>query len=145
MGLCRLNIQSGQFRCVRSSAQANGRDPDEIEITGSIVVSVDANRQVALDAVRPLVALYLDEFPNVAREWGFLRNVVNHIAAVRRREGSQAAAGLVTDTTVTNLTCAGTIAEVQEGLSRRREAGVELPIASFAHSSMLSWLGQLVE
>jgi 5,10-methylenetetrahydromethanopterin reductase len=144
-GFVSLEYTKRAIEIVRSSARASGRDPDEIEITGSVVVSVDANRQGALDVVRPLVALYLDEFPNVARESGIPSNVVDHITAVRRREGSQAAAALVTDTTVTDLTCAGTIAEVQEGLSRRREAGVELPIASFAHSSMLSWLGQLVQ
>jgi hypothetical protein len=108
-------------------------------------VSVDANRQVALDAVRPLVALYLAEFPNVVRESGIPSTVVNHIAAVHRREGSHAAAELVTDAIVTDLTCAGTIAEVKEGLTRRREAGVTLPIASLAQSSMVSWLGQLVQ
>ena len=144
-GFVSLEYTKRAIEIVRSSARATGRDPDEIEITGSIVVSVDANRQVALDAVRPLVALYLAEFPNVARESGIPADVINHIAAVHRREGSRAAAALVTDAIVTDLTCAGTIAEVQEGLARRREAGVELPIASFAQSSMVSWLGQLVQ
>jgi 5,10-methylenetetrahydromethanopterin reductase len=140
-----LEYTKRAIEIVRASARATGRDPDEIEITSSIAVSVDANRQVALDAVRPLVALYLAEFPNVARESGIPTDTVNHIAAVHRREGSRAAAALVTDTIVADLTCTGTITEVQEGLSRRREAGVEVPIVSFAQSSMLSWLGQLVQ
>jgi 5,10-methylenetetrahydromethanopterin reductase len=144
-GFVSLEYTKRAIEIVRASARATGRDPDEIEITGSIVVSIDADRQVALDAVRPLVALYLAEFPNVARESGIPADTVNHIAAVHRGEGSRAAAALVTDAIVTDLTCAGTIAEVQEGLSRRREAGVELPIASFAQSGMVSWLRQLVQ
>ena len=136
-GFVSLEYTKRAIEIVRSSARASGRDPDEVEITGSIVVSVDANRQIALDAARPLVALYLAEFPNVARESGIPADVINHIAAVHRREGSQAAAALVTDAIVTDLTCAGTITEVQEGLARRRGAGVDLPIASLAQSSML--------
>ena len=116
-----------------------------MEITGSIVVSIDANKKIALDAARPLVALYLAEFPNVARESGIPPSLLNHIAAVHRREGSQAAAELVADAVVTDLTCAGTISEVQEALARRRGATVDLPIASLAQSSMIPWLGQLVQ
>ena len=42
-GFVSLEYTKRAIEIVRSSAQANGRDPDEIEITGSIVVSVDAN------------------------------------------------------------------------------------------------------
>jgi 5,10-methylenetetrahydromethanopterin reductase len=130
---------------VRSSARAFGRDPDEVEIAASILVSVDTSTKMALDAARPLVALYLAEFPNVARESGIPAHLLNHIATIYRREGSQAAVELVTDAIVTHLTCAGTIAEVKEGLARRRGAGVNLPIASLAQSGMAPWLGQLVQ
>jgi 5,10-methylenetetrahydromethanopterin reductase len=144
-GFVSLEYTKRAIEIVRSSARVSGRDPDYVEITGSIVVSVDNERKTALDAARPLVALYLAEFPNVARESGVPLDMLNHIAAVHRREGPQAAANLVTDAIVTHLTCAGTIAEVQEGLTRRRGAGVTLPIASLAQSSMASWLGQLVQ
>jgi 5,10-methylenetetrahydromethanopterin reductase len=144
-GFVSLDYTKRAIEIVRTSARASGRDPNDVEISGSIVVSVAAERKTAIDAARPLVALYLAEFPNVARESGVPTNVLNHIAAVHRREGSQAAAELVTDAIVTDLTCAGTIAEVKEGLSRRREAGVEVPIASFAQCDMLSWLGKLVQ
>ncbi len=144
-GFVSLNYTKRAIEIVRSSAQAAGRDPKDVEISASIVVSVDAERKTALDAVRPLVALYLAEFPNVARESGVPANVLNRIAAMNRHEGSQAAAELVTDAIVTDLTCAGTIDEVKEGLARRRETGVTLPIASFARASMVSWLGHLVQ
>lgn len=144
-GFVSLEYTKRAIEIVRSSARVSGRDPDDVEITGSIVVSVDTERKTALDAARPLVALYLAEFPNVARESGVPPDMLNHIAAVHRREGPQAAANLVTDAIVTDLTCAGTIAEVQEGLRHRRQAGVDMPIASLAQSSMVSWLGHLVK
>jgi 5,10-methylenetetrahydromethanopterin reductase len=144
-GFVSLEYTNRAVEIVRSSARASGRDPDELEIAGSIVVSVDAMRETALNAVRPLVALYLAEFPNVARESGISSNLLKHIASVHLREGSRAAAELVADAIVTDLTCAGTFTEVQASLSRRRGAGVELPVVSLAQSSMVSWLGHLVQ
>jgi alkanesulfonate monooxygenase SsuD/methylene tetrahydromethanopterin reductase-like flavin-dependent oxidoreductase (luciferase family) len=140
-----LEYTKRAIEIVRSSARASGRDPDEVEITGSILVSVDTNTKTALDAARPLAALYLAKFPNVAQESGLPADLISHIAAVYRREGAQVATELVTDAIVSDLTCAGTIVEVQEGLARRRGAGVDLPIASFAQSIMIPWLGQLVQ
>jgi alkanesulfonate monooxygenase SsuD/methylene tetrahydromethanopterin reductase-like flavin-dependent oxidoreductase (luciferase family) len=144
-GFVSLEYTKRAIEIVRSSARASGRDPNDVEIAGSIVVSVDAERKIALDAARPLVALYLAEFPNVARESGVPTEMLNHIAAVHRRNGIQAAAKLVSDAVVTDLTCAGSIAEVKDGLARRRRAGVTLPITSLAQSSMVSWLEQLVQ
>lgn len=128
---------------VRSSAQAAGRDPDDVRITASIIISVDTDHATALDAVRPLVALYLAEFPNIAREAGVADDVLSLITAVHQREGANAAAKFVSDAIVTELTCAGTLTAVQEGLARRRAEGVDLPIISFAQPSMVSWLGDL--
>ena len=128
---------------VRSSAHAAGRNPDDVSVTASIIVSVDPDHDVALDAVRPLVALYLAEFPNIARESGVADDVLSQIAAVHQREGAHAAAAFVSDAIVTQLTCAGTLADVQDALVRRRDAGVDLPIVSFAKPGMASWLEQL--
>lgn len=128
---------------VRSSAQAAGRNPDDIAITASIIVSVDADHEIALDAVRPLVALYLAEFPNIARESGVAEDVLSQIAAAHQREGAHAAAQFVSDDIVTELACAGTLTDVQEGIARRRANGVNLPIVSFAQPSMVSWLEQI--
>jgi 5,10-methylenetetrahydromethanopterin reductase len=129
---------------VRASARAAGRDPDDVSITASIIVSVDTDHEIALDAVRPLVALYLAEFPNIARESGVADEVLSQISAAHQRKGPHGAAQFVSDAVVTELTCAGTLAEVQEDLARRCSEGVELPIISFAHTGMMSWLGQLV-
>lgn len=129
---------------VRSSARAAGRNPDDVGITASIIVSVDADHQIALDAVRPLVALYLAEFPNIARESGVTDEVLNQIAAAHQRGGSYASAQFVSDAIVTDLTCSGTLSEVQNGLARRRAEGIDLPIVSFAQTGMVSWLGKLV-
>jgi alkanesulfonate monooxygenase SsuD/methylene tetrahydromethanopterin reductase-like flavin-dependent oxidoreductase (luciferase family) len=129
---------------VRSAAREAGRDPDALEITASIVVSVDEDARVARDVVRSQVALYLAEFPNVARESGVPEEQQRRIAAVRDREGSDAAATLVGDEIVDALTCSGTLATIREALERRREAGVQLPIVRFAESGMASRLADLV-
>ncbi len=125
MGLYRLNIQSGQSRSCDPPLEHLDVTRMKLKLPAPSLVSVDTSTKMALDAARPLVALYLAEFPNVARESGIPADLLNHIAAIHRREGSQAAAELVTDAIVTDLTCAGTITEVQEGLARRRGAGVE--------------------
>jgi 5,10-methylenetetrahydromethanopterin reductase len=129
---------------IRSAAQAAGRDPDAIEITASTVVSIAADARAARDAVRPLVALYLAEFPNVARESGVPAELRARIAALHQSRGSAAAATLVADDVVDALTCSGTLATVRDALERRRQAGVQVPIVSFAESGMASWLADVV-
>ena len=128
---------------VRSAARAAGRNPDDVDITASLIVSVDTDHAAALDAVRPLVALYLADFPNIARESGVADDVLGQISAAHRREGPHAAAQFVSDAVASELTCAGTLSEVQAGVTRRRAAGVGLPIVSFAHPKQVSWLSQL--
>jgi 5,10-methylenetetrahydromethanopterin reductase len=132
-------------RIVRSAAAAAGRDPQSIEIAASIAVSVAAEGQTARDAIRPLVALYLAEFPNVARESGVPAALLDRIAAAHRDAGPPAAAALVDDAIVADLTCAGTIDDVRAALDRRRRAGVDLPVVSLARSEMTAWLEELAQ
>jgi 5,10-methylenetetrahydromethanopterin reductase len=143
-GFVSLDYTQRAVDIVRSAAREAGRDPDALEITASIVVSVDENARIARDVVRSQVALYLAEFPNVARESGVPEEEQRRIAAVRDREGSDAAAALVGDEIVDALTCSGTLATIREALERRREAGVQLPLVSFAESDMASRLADLV-
>jgi 5,10-methylenetetrahydromethanopterin reductase len=144
-GFVSVAYTSRAVEIVREAAQAAGRDPDAIEIAASIVVAVAEDGREARDATRPLVAIYLAEFPNIARESGVPAELLAQIAAVHRRDGSVAAARLIDDGIVDDLVCAGTIGEVREALHRRREAGVQLPMISLAQSGMVSWLGALAE
>jgi 5,10-methylenetetrahydromethanopterin reductase len=128
---------------VRDAASAAGRDPDAVEIAASIVVSIDSDSRAAHDAVRPLVATYLAEFPNIAREADVAEDQLARIVASNLRGGPVAASRYVDDRVVDELVCAGTMAEVRARLERRREAGVELPVVGFARGEMASWMPQL--
>lgn len=129
---------------VRAEARGAGRDPDAIEIAQSIVVSVAGDGQRARDAARPLVATYLAEFPNVARESGLPSEEVARIATAHREGGIVSSAPLVSDAIVTRLTCAGTIDDVRSALNARRRAGVHLPVLSFVESAMISSLADVI-
>lgn len=143
-GFVSLAYTERAVEIVRSAARSVGRDPDGIEIAASIVVSVDTDGRAARDAVRPVVATYLAEFPHIAREAGIATEQLDHIAALHQRQGAAGAATLVDDATVEALTCVGTIEEVQDALRRRRAAGVQLPIVSLAQSgAAVSWLEAL--
>lgn len=128
---------------VRAAARAAGRDPGSVEIGASIVTSIAANSAQARDAIRPLVATYLANFPNIARESGIAPELLERIRAVYRDRDPSAAA-LVDDEVVDRLTCSGTIDEVRASLRERRRAGVQLPIVGFAESQMTEFLEDLI-
>lgn len=130
---------------VRSSAQAAGRDPDAIEIACSTVVAVDANPVRARDAARPLVATCLAEFPNVARESGVAVDLLERIRATYLNAGPELAGQLVSDAIVSELTCAGTVADVTEALNRCRRAGVQLPVLSFVRNAMIPEMARVFD
>lgn len=142
-GFVSLGYTQRAVEIVRAAARAAGRDPGEVEIASSIVVSVADDSAAAREAVRPLVATYLAEFPNIAHESGVAGATLDRIAATHRRNGAVAAASLVDDAIVSDLTCTGTVAEVQIALENRRDAGVQLPIVSFCQSDMASALAEL--
>ncbi|MCA9879779.1 MAG: LLM class flavin-dependent oxidoreductase [Thermomicrobiales bacterium] len=144
-GFVSLAYTKRAVEIVRAAAGESGRDPGEVEIASSIVVSVADTSAAARDAVRPLVATYLAEFPNIAAESGVAGDLLDRIAATHRGGGATAAATLVDDGVVDALTCAGTITEVKASLASRRAAGVQLPIVSFCQSDMAAWLAELAE
>lgn len=129
---------------VRSAAADSGRDPGSVEIACSTVVSVDPNPQRAYDAARPLVATYLADFPNVAREAGIAAEALVRIRTTFQQSGAEVAAALVGDDVVGALTCSGTIDDVRARLSERWTAGVELSVISLVESGMISALPNLV-
>jgi 5,10-methylenetetrahydromethanopterin reductase len=129
---------------VRAAAETAGRGPESVEIAASIVTSIAADGARARDAIRPLIATYLANFPHIARESGVSTDLLERIGSVYRDRDPAAAASLVDDEIVDRLTCCGTIAEVRAGLARRRQAGVHLPIVGFAQSQMTEYLEDLI-
>lgn len=118
----------GAVQQVRDAASRAGRDPDQVEIASWLMVSVDRDSARAKDAVRPMVATYLANFPNIARESGLPDDLLALIATKFAEGGSTAAARYVEDEVVTRLACAGTSDECRSLIQRRRDVGVALPI-----------------
>ncbi len=143
-GFVSLSYTQRAVEIVRNAARQAGRDPEAVEITGSIHVAIDSDGQAARDAARPLIATYLAGFPHIARESGLDPDLLDRIASLYRDQGQIAAAALVSDAIVDGLACVGAIDEVRRGLDARRQAGVTLPIVSLADSRMATWLGELL-
>jgi 5,10-methylenetetrahydromethanopterin reductase len=113
---------------VRAAATRAGRNSANVDIASWLMVSVDRNSGKAKDAVRPMVATYLANFPNIARESGLPGKLLDTIGTVFAADGAAAAAAHVTDEIVTQLAVAGTSDECRALIRARRDAGVTLPI-----------------
>jgi 5,10-methylenetetrahydromethanopterin reductase len=105
-----------------------GRDEDTFEIASWLMVSVDRDSAKAKDAVRPMVATYLANFPNIARESGLPQDLLDTIGQVYAERGVAEAAKLVADDVVTRLSCSGSPDECRALIQERRNAGATLPI-----------------
>jgi 5,10-methylenetetrahydromethanopterin reductase len=113
---------------LRHRAAQVGRAADDIEIASWLMVSVDRDSVKAKDAVRPMVATYLANFPNIARESGLPDALLATIGLAYAEGGVLEAAKHVGDDVVTRLSCSGSPDEVLELIQARRNVGVTLPI-----------------
>jgi 5,10-methylenetetrahydromethanopterin reductase len=113
---------------LRHRAAQVGRAADDIEIASWLMVSVDRDSMKAKDAVRPMVATYLANFPNIARESGLPDALLATIGLAYAEGGVLEAAKHVGDDVVTRLSCSGSPDEVLELIQARRNVGVTLPI-----------------
>ena len=113
---------------LRNRAAEAGRAADEIEIASWLMVSVDHDSGKAKDTVRPMVATYLANFPNIARESGLPEALLETIGLAYAEGGVLAAARHVEDDVVTRLSCSGSPDEVLDLIRARRNVGVTLPI-----------------
>jgi 5,10-methylenetetrahydromethanopterin reductase len=127
-GFVSADYSRGAVQRLREAATRAGRSPDDIDIASWLMVSVDRDSAVAKDAVRPMVATYLANFPNIARESGLPGELLDTIGQVYAAGGAPAAAEHVSDEIVTRLACAGTAEECRALIQRRRDVGVTLPI-----------------
>jgi 5,10-methylenetetrahydromethanopterin reductase len=105
-----------------------GREKGDIEIASWLMVSVDRDSAKAKDAVRPMVATYLANFPNIARESGLPDELLATIGRAYAEGGVLDAAKHVGDDIVIRLSCSGSPDEVLELIQARRRVGVTLPI-----------------
>lgn len=113
---------------IARGAQKAGKPANRVDITGCIVTCVDDDSKRARDQVRPLIALYLAIFPNIARETELPEEFVLKVRRTFQEEGLGAAAGLIGDGVVNFLTVAGNPDECRERLDQYRAAGMNMPV-----------------
>jgi 5,10-methylenetetrahydromethanopterin reductase len=125
------------------SAQV-GRAADDFEIASWLMVSVDRDSAKAKDAVRPMVATYLANFPNIARESGLPDALLETIGRTYAEGGVGEAAKHVGDDVVTKLSCSGSTDEVLELIQVRRNVGVTLPILGILGNNTATAMEELI-
>ena len=121
-----------------------GRAADDVEIASWLMVSVDRDSAKAKNAVRPMVATYLANFPNIARESGLSDDLLATIGRAYAEGGVSEAAEHVGDDVVTRLSCSGSPDEVLEQIQARRNVGVTLPILGILGGNTETAMEQLV-
>jgi 5,10-methylenetetrahydromethanopterin reductase len=131
-------------RRLREGAERAGRPTDAVDIASWLMVSVDRDSRKAKDVLRPMVATYLANFPNIARESGLPDELLETIGRVYAEEGPAVAASHVGDEVVTRLTVAGTPDECRALIQRRRDVGVTLPILGFLGRDIEAAMEELV-
>ncbi len=132
--LTRSTLETGRkvAEHVAIGAQRVGRQPEEIDITSLLPCSVAANRQEALDVMRPGVALYGGFFPRYNRlfaESGF-PVAAQAIKAAWERGDQAAAEQAVPDELIDATGVVGTPTECRERLEAYGQSGIALPIIS---------------
>ena len=132
--LTRSTLETGRkvAEHVAIGAQRVGRQPEEIDITSLLPCSVAANRQEALDVMRPGVALYGGFFPRYNRlfaESGF-PVAAQAIKAAWERGDQAAAEQAVPDELIDATGEVGTPTECRERLEAYGQSGIALPIIS---------------
>jgi 5,10-methylenetetrahydromethanopterin reductase len=113
---------------VAQGAARVGRKLTDLDLAGCLVVCVDDDGAHAKDQVRPLIALYLSVFPNIARETELPPEFVARVRAAFQAEGLGAAGPLISDQVVDQLVVAGTAAHCRARIEEYRSAGLALPV-----------------
>jgi 5,10-methylenetetrahydromethanopterin reductase len=113
-----------------AGAQRAGRSVDDLVVSSNVLVSVDADRRAARDAVRQVLAYYLWRVEGVVVEVSGADP--DNVAAVRAAvtaDGPEAGAALVSEQVIDTFAATGTVDDVIAGLGRWADAGLDLPLA----------------
>lgn len=102
--------------------------PFQGELAGAVVVSLAATVHEAAARVRPLLAGYLINFPELARISGVDAELVDRLRTRARSDGLPAASGLLPDELLAAHALCGPASACRERLADYRAAGYELPI-----------------
>lgn len=113
---------------IEAGCEGAGRSIHEVDVAIGLVTSVDEDGDAARDRVRPLIAMYLSRFPNIAQETGYGEDYLARVREEVSKGGLEAGAALIPDEVVDDLAVAGTPKRVRERVAEYREAGVHCPV-----------------
>jgi 5,10-methylenetetrahydromethanopterin reductase len=113
------------------------------ELAGAVMVSLADSRAEAAATLRPLLAGYLVNFPELARVSGVEPELVARLRDRATSEGMQAASRLISDELVAAHALCGSPGVCRERLAEYRAAGYELPILFPTAGSVLPCIEQL--
>ncbi|MFF4253905.1 LLM class flavin-dependent oxidoreductase [Streptomyces sp. NPDC001663] len=117
-----------KLEIVHEAAQKAGRSTEDIDIGAVVLCSPHEDVQVARDAVRPVVAMYLGWTGGVGDELGLDPAFVEELKAALDEGGPVAGAALVPDELVDTLTVAGDPATCLDRIDAYRAAGADFVV-----------------
>jgi 5,10-methylenetetrahydromethanopterin reductase len=117
---------------IEAGARRAGRTLDEVDRPQLVVVSMDADRERALDNARMLVTQYLGQQPHIMKASGVSEDVLESIQRVltwpATDEQIREAMKLVPDEVVQLITASGTPDEVRAKVEEYVDAGATCPV-----------------
>jgi 5,10-methylenetetrahydromethanopterin reductase len=117
---------------VAAGARKSARTLDQIDRPQLVVVSMDQDREKALDNARELVTQYLGQQPHIMKASGVSDEVLNRIQSVltwpATEEQIRAAMKLVPDEVVQLITASGTRDEVKAKVQEYVDTGCTCPV-----------------
>lgn len=117
---------------IEAGARKSGRTLDEIDRPQLVVVSVDHDRQKALDNARELVTQYLGQQPHIMKASGVSDDILNEIHQVltwpATEEQIRQAMKLVPDDVVQLISASGTPDEVRAKVQEYVDTGCTCPV-----------------
>jgi 5,10-methylenetetrahydromethanopterin reductase len=117
---------------IEAGAKKAGRSLDDVDRPQLVVVSMDDDRERALDNARELVTQYLGQQPHIMKASGVSEDLLNEINRVltwpATEEQIRAAMRIVPDEVVQLITASGTPDEVKSKVREYVDAGSTCPV-----------------
>jgi 5,10-methylenetetrahydromethanopterin reductase len=118
--------------CIARGARKAGRSLDAVDRPQLVVVSMDRDREKALDSARELVTQYLGQQPHIMKASGVSEDVLNEIHKVltwpATEEQIRQAMKLVPDDVVQLITASGTPDECVAKVKEYTDSGSTCPV-----------------
>ncbi len=137
--MCSPTFIASRAQLIETALDRAGRPRHDYTLGALVLAGVAENPVDAREAVRPSVAYYLGEIPDVSPRLAGtgisrsdLLSLRTRMLEVKARDGVKAAAALVSDDLVDRLAIAGTPDTVADRLSRLADAGLDRVVAHHA-------------